>query len=131
MDILDKLAKQLNKGIETEAEASYFLSEIRKFLEQQRLKNNFEYLKFHCDWILHSELAGPMAQNVLKQFDDANIHMKTGIKMQDLPHGLRQEIDRLSKFRYFEAELSQFLTDNALPAMTVTRTDGWAHFFHL
>jgi hypothetical protein len=32
MDILDKLARQLNKGIETEAEASYFLSETRKFL---------------------------------------------------------------------------------------------------
>src|SRR5580698_9327794 len=108
MDILHKLVDQLQKGIETEAEASYFLSEIRKFLEQQGLKKNFEYLKFHCDWILHSALGGPMAQKVLTQFDEANIHMKTGMRMQDLPHGLQQEIDRLSKFRYFEQELSQF-----------------------
>jgi hypothetical protein len=48
-----------------------------------------------------------------------------------LPHGLRQEIDRLSKFRYFKEELSKFLDDNKLPAMTVNRPDGWAHFFHL
>jgi hypothetical protein len=134
MDILEKLEKQLNKGIETEAEASYLLIEIRKFLERlkrQKLMGDFEYLKFYCDWIAHPGLAGPTAQKVLKQFDEANVHLKTGIEMDQLPNGLQCEIKRLSKFRYFHEELSKFLTDNRLPAMTAKRHDGWAHFFHL
>jgi len=131
MDILEKLEKQLNKGIDTEAEASYLLIEIRKFIEQQGLKGEFEYLKFYCDWIAHPGLAGPMAQKVLKQFDEANVHLKTGIKVDQLPNGLQREIDRLSRFRYFHEELSKFLTDNKLPAMTAKRYDGWSHFFHL
>ena len=131
VDILDKLGQQLKKGIDTEAEVSYFLIEIRKILEQQGLKKDFEYLKFYCDWIAHPGLAGPMAQKALKQFDDANIHMKTGIDMDQLPHGLRQEVDRLSKFRYFKEELSEFLEDNKLPPLTVKRHDAWPHFIHL
>jgi hypothetical protein len=131
VDILKKLERQLNEGIDTEAEASYLLLEIRKFLEQQGLKGHFEYLKFYCDWIAHPGLAGPMAQRVLRQFDEANVHMKTGIEMDQLPHGLQGEIARLSKFRYFHKELSKFLADNNLPAMTTKRHDGWAHFLHL
>lgn len=131
MDILEKLEKQLNKGIDTEAEASYLLIEIRKFLEQQGLRGHFEYLKFYCDWIAHPGLEGSMAQKVLKQFDEANVHLKTDIEMDQLPHGLGREIERLSKFRYFHEELSKFLADNKLPAMTAKRHDGWAHFFHL
>jgi hypothetical protein len=50
--------------------------------------------------------------------------MKTRTDMQNLPHGLRQEIDRPSKFRYFKEELSKFFDDNKLPAMTVHRPDG-------
>ncbi len=131
MDILEKLEKQLNKGIDTEAEASYLLIEIRKFLEQQKSKGDFQYLKFYCDWIAHPGLAGLMAQRVLKQFDEATIQLKTGIGMDQLPDELQREIDRLSKFRYFQEELSKFLADNKLPAMTAKRHDGWAHFFHL
>jgi hypothetical protein len=72
-----------------------------------------------------------MAQKVLKQFDDANIHMKTGIDMDQLPNGVRQEIDNLSKFRYFKEELSEFLENNKLPPLTAKRHDAWPYFFHL
>ncbi len=131
MDVLKKLEQQLKKGIDTEAEVSYFLIEIRKFLEQQSLKKDLEYLKFYCDWIAHPGLAGPMAQKVLKQFDEANIHLKTGIDMDQLPRDLQQRIRRLSKFGYFEKELSEFLEYNKLPPLTVKRHDAWPHFLHL
>lgn len=131
MNILEKLEKQLNKSVDTEAEVSYLLIEIRKFLEQQGSNGDFEYLKFHCDWVAHPSLTGPMAQKILKQFDKANVRLKTGIEMGQLPHELRCEIDALSGFRYFEEELSKFLADNKLPAITEKRHDGWAHFFHL
>lgn len=131
MDILKKVEQQIEKGVNTEAEVSYLLMEIRKVLEQQGLRQEFEYLTFYCDWIAHPGLAGRMAQKILKQFDEANIHLKTGIEMDQLPHGLQRQVDNLSKFRYFREELSEFLKDNKLPPLTLKRHDAWPHFFHL
>lgn len=104
MDILEKLEKQLSGGVDTEGTASYLLIEIRKFLEQRGLKENFNYLKFYCDWAAHASLAGPMAQKVLEQFDEAAVQLKTGIEMHQLPHQLQREIDQLSKFRSCRAD---------------------------
>jgi hypothetical protein len=41
------------------------------------------------------------------------------------------EITRISKMKYFEDELEEFLKDNGLPSMDTTRSDGWIHFEHL
>jgi hypothetical protein len=131
MDILKKLDDKLRSGIETEADALYFLAEIRKFLEQQALKQTYEYLRFHCDWAVHAKLSGPMAQRVLEEFDKANIHLKRGVELRDLPGGLRGKIDRLSKLKYFEGELQQFLLSHSLPDLSERRSDGWTHFLHL
>src|SRR6266571_1614214 len=98
--IIGKLAKLLKNCIKTEADALYFMVEVRKLLEQQRAKTQYEYLTFHCDWAVHPTLAGPTAQKILKQFDAANIHLKNGIELHDLPGLLRMEIDRISKMRY-------------------------------
>jgi hypothetical protein len=131
MDILKKLRDHLNAGVETEADALYLLTEVRKFLEQQGLKPTFEYLTFHCDWAVHAKLQGRMAQRVLEQFDKANIHLRTGLHLHELPNGLRLEIDRLSKLTYFENEFDTFLRSNKLPNLSVKRPDGWSHFLHL
>ncbi len=40
--IIDKLRAEFDKGIETEAQASYLMSEVRKLLEQQQLKQQYE-----------------------------------------------------------------------------------------
>jgi hypothetical protein len=104
---------------------------VRKLLELQEAKDQYEYLTFHCDWAVHAKLQGRMAQNILRQFDRANIHLKTGIELHDLPGMLRIEIDRISKMRYFEGQLDAFLTGNGLPTLEQTRADGWIHFVHL
>jgi hypothetical protein len=67
----------------------------------------------------------------LEQFDAANIHLKTGVELHDLPGSLRMEIDRISKMRYFEEQLEGFLNANGLPTLEGTRSDGWIHFVHL
>ena len=131
MNIIDKLRDHINGGITREADALYLLAEVRKLLEQQGLKKDYEYLTFHCDWVVHPKLAGPMAQRILKQFDEANIHLKNGLRLHELPNGLNHEIDRISKLRYFEDELSEYLKKNGLPDLSAVRRDGWSHFFHL
>jgi hypothetical protein len=131
MNIIEKLKAELNKGITTEPQVVYLMAEIRKLLEQQGAKKQYEYLTFHCDWVLHSKLHGTTAQKILKQFDAANIHLKTGIELHSLPSKLRNEIDRISRMELFTEECSQFLAANGLPSLDTTRPDGWAHFLHL
>jgi len=132
-DIIRKLAAELNKGITTEVQALYLMASVRKLLEQQQAKKQYEYLTFHCDWALHSKLDGTTAQKILGKFDAANIHLKTGVKLHDLHSGLRSEIDQISKMKPFEQELDQFLQANGLPNLDANRTDGdgWVHFLHL
>jgi hypothetical protein len=129
--IIAKLEALLAKGIITEADALYLMVEVRKLLEQQQAKKQYEYLTFHCDWALHASLEGTTAQQILKLFDAANIHLKTGLELHDLPGPLKLEIDRISKMRYFEEQLENFLTANGLPTLERTRSDGWIHFLHL
>lgn len=59
------------------------------------------------------------------------IQLKSGIELRDLPDLLRIEINRISKMKYFEDQLEEFLSANGLPAIDETRSDGWIHFVHL
>lgn len=129
--ILAKLEKLLAHRIRSEADALYLMVEVRKLLEQQQAKNQYEYLKFHCDWALHATLEGTTAQKILKLFDAANIHLKADGKLARLPDSLRMEIDRISKLSYFEQQLESFLKVNGIPTLDRTRADGWTHFVHL
>ena len=131
LQVMGKLEVQLASGITTEAQALYLMVGIRKLLEHQQAKKQYKYLTFHCDWALHSKLAGKTAQEILKLFDAANIHLKTGVELRNLPSELRIEIDRISRMKYFEEELEGFLKSNGLPGLETTRSDGWIHFLHL
>ena len=129
-EILQKLGTLLRDGITSEPQAVYLMVEIRKLLEQQDAKQQYYYLNFHCDWALHSKLSGGAAQNVLKHFDQANTHLKTGKCLHELPSYQRTEIDNISKMKLFESELETFLKANWLPPINATRSDGWTHFLH-
>lgn len=120
----------LRDGITTELQAVSLMVEIRKLLEQQDARQQYPYLKFHCDWALHSKLSGNVAQSVLNHFNLANIHLKTGKHLHELPRDQRIEIDNISQMKLFESELEPFLKANELPPIDATRLDGWAHFLH-
>ncbi len=130
MSILKKLELLLNKGISSELEVVYLMSGLRKLLEQQRAKDKYRYLKFYCDWTLHSKLEGSAAQDILGKFNAANIHFKAGLHLHQLPDPVRNEINNISKMKYFESELTAFLKENGLPSIDVVRQDGWIHFVH-
>lgn len=131
-DIASKLARELDRGIATEVQVVYLLAGIRKLIERDNLREQYRDLKFHCDWALHSKLEGTAAKDVLQKFDAAHALLRAGtVKVRDLPAELESEIDRISKMRSFERELSSFLKTYSLPPLTKNRPDGWAHFLHL
>lgn len=116
-NIISKLRELLNAGIKKEIEGVYLLAAIRKILEQEDEKARFKYLNFHCNWALHAKLGGRDAQEILKQFNDANIILRDGMELGNLPNLLRTEIDEISKMQYFRSELLQFLQEKGLPTL--------------
>jgi hypothetical protein len=131
-DILSKLTRELDAGIETEVQVVYLLAGIRKLIERDKAMEQYPDLKFHCDWALHSSLGGTAAKQVLRKFDAAHTLLRDKkIELRELPAELGTEIDRISKMRSFEEDLSRFLDDYGLPPLTKNRPDGWPHFLHL
>jgi hypothetical protein len=130
-EIIRKLTAELDRGITTEPQVVYLMAGVRKLLEQQQATEQYEYLKFYCDWVLHPELGGPMAQKILKLFDEVAGHLREGAQLQGLPPHLRSEIDRISKMTPFQNELNGFLQTNGLPILDDTRSDGWMRFLRL
>ncbi len=130
-EIIWKLNELLTEGINSESQAMHFVVELRKVLEHQGAKSTYKYLAFHCDWAVHTKLQGPTAQSILRYFDAANVHLKTGVELHDLPLPLRTEVEGISKMRFFAKELERFSKDNNLPSLDHTDPDGWPHFLHL
>ena len=130
-DILYKLTTELNRGITTEVQVVYLLVGIRKLIERDKIEDQYPALKFHCDRALHSSMDRAAAKAVLKEFDAAHTLLRGNVELHDLPAPLKSEIDRISKMRSFQKELSKFLTAYGLPLLTQHRHDGWVHFLHL
>jgi len=132
-EIIWKLTKELEEGIATEAQVVYLLVGLRKLLERDEIKEQYKDLTFHCDWVVHSDLKGATAQEILRKFDAAHAILAKDkqIGLPDLPKDLRVEIERISKMRSFEEELSRVLEIYGLPSLTEKRPDGWPHFLHL
>ena len=126
-EIIRKLTMELQKGIESEVQAVYLLTGVRKLMERGEVKDKYSDLKFHCDWVLHAKLSGPAAQSLLRKFDEANKRLKNEqITLKDLP-----EVDRISNMETLKKELSQFLSNYGLPSLTMKRQDGWNQFLYL
>jgi hypothetical protein len=128
-EITRKIREELNRGITTESQVVYVLAEIRKFLEQKGLINDpqYEYLVFHCDWALHSKLDRRMAQKILTAIDRANVKIRAGMKLQELPENIKVEFQNIANLNFFETQLERFLKENRLP----TLQDDWSRFVHL
>jgi hypothetical protein len=134
-NIFGKLDVLLHTGVTTEAQVVYLMAAVRKLLEQRQPAEDevmtFDYLKFYCDWTLHSELDGRMAQKILRLFEAANLELKAGGELRNLPDDLNKQIGFISRMTYFERELTRFFEINGLPSLDVNRPDGFAHFLHL
>lgn len=130
-EIIRKLTEELDKGITTEVQVVYILAGVRKLIERDEVEDEYADLRFHCDWALHSCMDRAAARGILRQFDAAHPLLRDGIELHKLPADLRSEIDRISKMKSFERELTEFLAAYDLPRLTKNRPDGWPHFLHL
>src|SRR3989304_3063344 len=131
-EIIQKLGKELKNGINTEPQVVYLLAQIRKLIERDNLRAQFEKLNFHCDWVLHSKLdRSSVAKDILKKLDAAYPLLNSGVRLSDLPEPLTSEIKQILKFRFLEEELLKFLEAYRLPPLAEYSSDGWVRFLYL
>lgn len=120
-DIIEKLTKELNNGITTEAQTVYLLVQIRKLMEHNSQKP-FDTLKMFCDWALHIELfRNRQIIELLKEFDEA---------MERIANGSGpSQYDYLSLKKFKEA-MKDFLVEFNLPE-NILRSGEWSAFVRL
>lgn len=70
-DILSKLETELQQEITSERQVVYILVQIRKLINTVELEKDFEALKLHCDWVVHTTLSRRSAKELLSQLNDA------------------------------------------------------------
>ena len=126
-EILNKLRAEIDAGITTEPQVVYVLAGVRKVMERDDVRANYPHLNFHCDWALHSKLDRRAAQEVLHEFDIAHPLLRDDrLELDELPVGLRHEIERISKMTSFEEEFSQFLKNYGLSPLK-----KWTRFLQI
>jgi hypothetical protein len=124
--IVAKLCTLLNKGINTEAEVVYLLVEIRKLLDILNNRAN-DYLRFSCDWVVHSKLDRRMAKRLVTNFDQLNDALNVGHPPP--PHVLN-EIEPLVTYAGFRMGLDNFLAGQGL-SKALCNGPAWPAFLKL
>lgn len=127
-DILRKLKDVIDAGITTEVHTVYLMAQIRKLIEREN-DNAFPYLKFYCNWALHTKLTNKTAQGILQEFEKEHLRLKVGLSFDDLPDGMRAQIEKISKMHLFREELNGYLSYHGLPTIGGDG-DGWSKFMY-
>jgi hypothetical protein len=123
--IIEKIQAELRAGIKTESQVVYVLAEIRKIIEREGSSARYEYLEFHCNWVLHSRLGGKFAQHVLRQFDSGHLKLVKGEHFS-----ASYEVEKISKMDGFREELSAFLKAHSITDISKS-SDTWSKFLFL
>jgi len=129
--IITKLQAELSAGIKTETQVVYLMAQIRKIIEQEQSGDKFDFLFFHCNWVLHPQMDRQFAQAILDKFNQAHIHMVQGIQLTDLPPSLRKELDPIFSMDMFRYQLITFLQSHGLSWKELSDIFVWSAFIKL
>lgn len=126
-NILEKIAKELNSGIDTEAKVLYFLAEIRKVLS---LTNNRTVsLKIFCDWVLHSELT---YQSTINYFSNKfETYIDESSNSTEVSEAIKSNQRNFLKLNELKTELDNFLKSNGLQTNIIDDNSYWVKFIKL
>lgn len=107
--IIKKIGEQLDKGIRTEADYVFFLTQIRRYLEHEQVKD-FWNLRMCANWALHTTLDNEKNNTVKIFLEEVNDFLidadQNGGYNLDQHQSLR---DKILFFTSFELELNAFL----------------------
>jgi len=115
--IVEKLDSALRKRITSEQQVVYVMVELRKLLELDEIKDRFEALIFHCDWVVHPRLTGKTASKVLDAFNENARH-----------DGSRHPVSGIVGLDNFMSDLTTVLLKYQLPTSLTQNPTQWNAF---
>jgi hypothetical protein len=126
--ITEKIARQLNSGIKSEAEVVYLLAEIKKVLEIEN-RNNYYILSFFRDWVLHKELS---RQNSIKKIEnrfDSHISFTSNSKV--IGNNILSDQKNFFNLELLRNEFRTFLEQHDIPKNLTDSKQIWIEFSKL
>lgn len=123
--IVEKLKVEIQVGLFSEPQIVYFLAGLRKIIEQNNLSNEFPYLEFYCNWILHSVLKGSFVQKILQAFDEIHAQLLAGGK-----RSRESEASRISSMTFLREDIERLLNRYGINGI-FQDPDDWTRFLFL
>lgn len=103
----EKINELIGKGVQSEAECVYFLSQIRKYMEQQSIPG-YRNLRMCMNWALHSSINRGAVENILKEIEEF-IASKDNISQNLGFEGFEELQNKLLFVQPLKIELLSFL----------------------
>jgi hypothetical protein len=102
------------------------LADTRKLLELVGAAEQYEALKFHCDWILHTKMSKKFASNLLRSFDD--VWDKWIVSKTPISNDFTAALPYTIGFYGFEKELVGFLRQFGMNLPFAESKELWQQF---
>ena len=119
------LEKIINRGIKSESDVNYFMSELGIFLERKNNKT-FNIIKFYRDWTQHSQKDSLKEMHVY--FEEFDKLLNSVPKIMMLGNNLRKHVEKLTSFIEFRKELKTLLEDSSINTTFVDSEKEWNLF---
>lgn len=124
--ILEKLAKILNSGIDSEEKTVYLFVEIHKIRKLDSEAKS--YLDFFRDWLVHDEISyKPATDFFLNKFEE---HV-SGLDTKKITHDFILQESDFFKFINLRTELRNFFVTNSLSSNLTDDNSYWLRFVRL
>jgi len=149
--IAEKLAPKVQEAITTESQVVYIMVELRKLLEYDHLKSEYDIINFYGNWVVHTKLEqSPIADKIVRYFDrlqtgelgsldgqtETELYQQVAsfrneLVEQSVPAKPRDGISRLIGHLPFQNQLRDCLTHFSLPTMLCEDAQFGAFRFQL
>lgn len=126
-DIVTKLTKLIEGGVDDEYKVVYLLAETRKLLETYPPAQPPISLKLYCHWALHVDLTSPGTTLGLLQRIDEFVDSVYGTGPRD-DRAEQRMLHELRVFATFRTELRTFLAGYGIPTSVCDNDQHWRSF---
>jgi hypothetical protein len=126
--IVEKLERHLRQEMTTESSVVYFLVGVRKLLEHDKSKAQFQVLNFYCNWAVHTKLdSSPIADEIIRLMDDLQAYMVSASETPVSTDDLQALLDQSS----LRMEIATFFKHVGLPDAVCGSNAYWNKFQRL
>lgn len=125
--IIEKVSREISKGVATEAQAVYILAEIRKILKDHDDDfSSYPILSFFCDWSLHAKMDHKIARSMLNGVEDFYRGLDSYLHIRKT-----SSFFPFVMLIVFRRELRLFFERNSLPLDLLNNAQKWERFLFL